>query len=231
MSEVALPQRTVVLADVSSLFFAAKQAFPGAPSRVNYARLMGGVLTGRQLLKAVAYLIQKPEIDQSKFHEALTKCGFEIKVKHSAPQYDQDRPHVKVSWDIGVTLDALYYATKADVVVIATNDVSFVPLIQELRTRKHTFGHGCVVEVVGFQNSMPEELIKIASRSAFIPQDWTIAEKAREDRPKRYDNSRASAPVVPPNAGEQRIAQLVGGGVDYDQVQPASNVSPRLLRK
>lgn len=240
MSEMAQSARVVVIADVTNLFFAARHAYPG--TRVNYNELLKGVVAKRTLSKALAFLIQKADVDQTRFHDALTHCGFEIRVKETKPQLTNGLADKlvcqRVAWDMGIplVLETLHLASKADVVVIASCDGAFSPLVHELKNRKHTFGHPCVVEVVGFDGpTMSNDLLRYADKFVKIPQAWMLSdEKSR--RPENLPQQRQAAPPPPPpqpvpvSAGEERLAQLVGP-VDYDKQQPESNVHPRLARR
>lgn len=182
------PQRIGIFIDVQNMFYSAKLLHQ---SKVDYGRLLREITGTRQLVRALAYIVQKPDVNQSGFHEALSRFGYELKIKELKIRPDPDGRGgtvAKGSWDVGMTIDALMMAPKLDTVVLVTGDGDYVPLIDTLKC------HGCRVEVVSFERSTAGELIKAADQYIPIQESWIFKEKKFEQQP-------AAAPAPTGNGG------------------------------
>lgn len=168
------PQRIGIFIDVQNMFYSAKLLHQ---SKVDYGRLLREITGTRQLVRAIAYIVQKPDVNQAGFHEALTRFGYELKIKELKIRPDPDGragSTAKGSWDIGLTIDALMMAPKLDTVVLVTGDGDYVPLVDTLKAQ------GCRVEVVSFERSTAGELIRAADQYIPIQDAWIFKEKKFE---------------------------------------------------
>lgn len=157
-------QRVGVFVDVQNLFYSARALHHG---KINFKKLLESIVGGRRLTRAVAYIVQKPDIDQSSFIDALKRLGYEIKSKELKIRLDGT---AKGDWDMGIAIDAIAIASKLDVVILASGDGDFVPLVEMLKA------HGCKVEVVSFEKSTALELIKAATEYIAIEKSWLLKE-------------------------------------------------------
>jgi len=98
------------------MFYAARNQH-GA--RLNYGKLLAQIVGDRQLVRAVAYLIRSPEVDQSKFVAMLRGLGFEVRVKDLRIRPDGS---TKGDWDMGIAIDTLTLAERLDVICLVTGD-------------------------------------------------------------------------------------------------------------
>lgn len=169
----AFPQRIGIFIDVQNMFYSAKLLHQ---SKVDYGRLLREIAGTRQLIRAIAYIVQKPDVNQSGFHEALMRFGYELKIKELKIRQDADGRGgtAKGSWDVGMTIDVMLMAQKLDTVVLVTGDGDYVPLVETLK------GHGVRVEVVSFERSTAGELIKAADQYIPIQEAWIFKEKKFE---------------------------------------------------
>ncbi|MCW8133299.1 MAG: NYN domain-containing protein [Planctomycetota bacterium] len=168
------PQRIGIFIDVQNMFYSAKLLHQ---SKVDYGRLLREITGTRQLVRAIAYIVQKPDVNQAGFHEALTRFGYELKIKELKIRPDPDGragSTAKGSWDIGLTIDALMMAPKLDTVILVTGDGDYVPLVETLKSQ------GCRVEVVSFERSTAGELIRSADQYIPIQDAWIFKEKKFE---------------------------------------------------
>lgn len=168
------PQRIGIFIDVQNMFYSAKLLHQ---SKVDYGRLLREITGTRMLVRAIAYIVQKPDVNQSGFHEALTRFGYELKIKELKIRPDPDGragTTAKGSWDIGMTIDALMMAPKLDTVILVTGDGDYVPLVDTLKAQ------GCRVEVVSFERSTAGELIRAADQYIPIQDAWIFKEKKFE---------------------------------------------------
>ncbi len=156
-------QRVGVFLDAQNLYHSAKNLHQG---RVNFDNVLADALSDRQLVRAIAYVITTETGEEKSFFDALTKIGIETKTKDLQIFSSGSK---KADWDVGLAIDAVKLASKLDVVVLASGDGDFVPLIEYLKM------NGCQVEVISFGKSASGKLKEAADD--FIDMD---------DNPGRY---------------------------------------------
>jgi len=153
-------QRVGIFVDVQNLFYSAKYQHH---MKVDFAKLMEMCLNGRSLVRAVAYIVQTPDIDQSSFINVLASIGFEIKSKDLRKRPDGT---AKGDWDMGIAIDTIAMSERIDVMVLVSGDGDFVDLINMLKSR------GVITEVLSFPNNTAEDLKKAAT--VYIPLDRNV---------------------------------------------------------
>lgn len=144
-------QRVAILIDVQNLYHSAKNLYN---SRVNFTEVLKSALVGRKLVRAIGYVIKTETGEESAFFDALTKIGIETKIKDL-----QIFPGgiKKGDWDVGMAVDAIRLGDFfIDVLILATGDGDFVPLVEYLRNR------GRQVEVIAFGRSTSAKLKEAA---------------------------------------------------------------------
>lgn len=140
-------QRVGIFIDTQNLYHSAKNLYK---SRVNFGNVVKEALAGRQLIRAVAYVIRTESEEEKGFFEALNKLGIETKVKDIKVFAGGAK---KADWDIGMAIDAIAMSEKLDAIVLATGDGDFVPLVEYLR-----YTQGTQVEVIAFGKSASGQL-------------------------------------------------------------------------
>jgi uncharacterized LabA/DUF88 family protein len=143
-------QRVGIFIDTQNLYHSAKNLYR---SKVNFGQVMKEALAGRVLIRCVSYVIRTESEEEKGFFEALNKLGIETKVKDIRIFAGGAK---KADWDIGMAIDTVAMAEKLDVVVLATGDGDFVPLVEYLKSR------GCQVEVISFGKSASGQLRETA---------------------------------------------------------------------
>lgn len=140
-------QRVAILMDVQNLYHSAKNLYN---ARVNFKELIKHVVAGRQLIRAVAYVIRTESGDEKPFLEALEKIGIETKLKDL-----QIFPGgmKKADWDVGIAMDAVKLSNRLDALILMSGDGDFTPLIDFLHEV-----HGIQVEVAAFGRSSSQRL-------------------------------------------------------------------------
>jgi uncharacterized LabA/DUF88 family protein len=156
-------QRVGVFIDAQNLYHSAKNLHRG---RVNFENVLKDSVGDRQLVRAIAYVITTETGEESGFFEALNKMGIETKTKDLQIFSSGSK---KADWDVGLAIDAVKLSAKLDVVVLASGDGDFVPLVEYLKM------NGCQVEVVTFGKSASGKLKEAADD--FIDLD---------ENPRRY---------------------------------------------
>ena len=131
-------QRIGVFIDVQNMYYSAKQLYKG---KVNFNVVLKEAIAGRQLIRAIAYVIKADVKDEETFYDALTEMGFEVRSKDLQVFYGGAK---KGDWDVGIAMDVMRLAPKLDTIVLVSGDGDFSDLLE------HTKSLGCRVEVVAF---------------------------------------------------------------------------------
>lgn len=153
-------QRVAILIDVQNLYHSAKNLYN---ARVNFKELIKTAVAGRQLVRAVAYVIRTESGEEKPFLEALEKIGIETKLKDL-----QIFPGgmKKADWDVGIAMDAVKFGHRIDALVLMSGDGDFVPLIDFLHEMQ-----GIQVEVAAFGRSSSQKLKETADDFLDIASD------------------------------------------------------------
>ena len=139
-------QRVGIFIDTQNLYHSAKNLYK---AKVNFGNVVKNSLDGRVLIRARAYVASTESGEEQAFFDALTKLGIETKTKDLQIFYGGAK---KADWDVGIAVDAIKMASKLDVVVLATGDGDFIPLVEYLKTL------GCQVEAISFGRSSSGKL-------------------------------------------------------------------------
>ena len=142
-------QRVGIFIDTQNLYHSAKNLYK---ARVNFSAIVKEALAGRQLIRAIAYVITTETGEEKNFLEALEKAGIETKAKPLQVFFGGAK---KADWDVGMAVDAIKFSPKLDVVVIVSGDGDFVPLVEYLKAQSQ-------VEVIAFGKSSSTQLREIA---------------------------------------------------------------------
>lgn len=140
-----------VFVDVQNMYHSAKNLYK---ARVNFKELLRLVTAGRQLTRAIAYVVKSDTDEERAFFGALEKSGYELKMKDL-----QIFPGgmKKGDWDVGLAVDAIGMSKLLDVVVIISGDGDYEPLVEYLKYS------GIIVEVAAFHRSASSKLIETAN--------------------------------------------------------------------
>jgi len=153
----------MVFIDVQSLYRSAKNLYK---ARVNFKEVVKAAVASRRLIRSFAYVVRTKTGEEKPFFEALVKLDIETRIRDLKEFYGGLK---KADWDVGIVIDAVRTAPSVDVIVLASGDGDFVPLVEYLKNQ------GKKVEIAAFNHSASAELI--ASADEFIDL---------EDDPKRF---------------------------------------------
>ncbi|HMN19289.1 MAG TPA: NYN domain-containing protein [Candidatus Moranbacteria bacterium] len=142
-------QRVGVLVDIQNLYHSAKAIYG---KKVNFQKVLEEAVGGRILIRAIGYGISTQEGQESKFFEALEKASFEVKTKDL-----QIFPGgmKKGDWDVGIAVDAIKLSQSLDVVVLASGDGDYIPVVEYIQNTT-----GCRVEGISFLESTSHRLVE-----------------------------------------------------------------------
>jgi uncharacterized protein (TIGR00288 family) len=153
-------QRVGVFVDGSNMYHSSKSLYQ---TNVNFGKILEQAVAGRQLLRAISYVIRSSAQDEQLFFEALKKQGFEVKSKDLQVFSSGAK---KGDWDIGMALDTVTMADRLDTVVLVSGDGDFAPLVEYLQKAK-----GCRVEVMAFGESASLKLKEVADEFIDLSAD------------------------------------------------------------
>ncbi len=152
-------QRVGIFIDTQNLYHSAKNIYK---AKVNFEAVVRESLGERRLVRAISYVVTTESGEEQAFFEALQKIGIETKTKDLQIFFGGAK---KADWDVGMAIDAIKMAQKLDVIVLATGDGDFIPLVEYVRSQ------GCQVEVISFGRSSSSRLIEFADDFLDMDED------------------------------------------------------------
>ncbi len=145
-------QTVAVFVDAQNMYHSARNLYK---AKVNFKELLKFSVAGRNLVKANAYVVKSDVPEEQGFFEALEHAGYYLKMKDLQVFPGGMK---KGDWDVGIAIDAISMIPKTEIMVFATGDGDFIPLLEYL---KH---QGVTVEIVAFRRSTSSKLIQSADR-------------------------------------------------------------------
>jgi len=149
-------EKIVILVDVQNIYYTTKEAYN---CNFDYNEFWEKATSNREVVKAIAYAIDRGDEKQRQFQNILRAIGFKVKLK---PFIQRSDGSAKGDWDVGITLDAIEYAKDADVVLLASGDGDFDLLVNKIRKDLNV-----IVEIYGVRQFTSISLINSASK--YIP--------------------------------------------------------------
>ncbi|MGK0298745.1 MAG: uncharacterized LabA/DUF88 family protein [Gammaproteobacteria bacterium] len=141
-----------IFVDVQNIYYTTKQIHK---CNFNYNAFWAKATSNREVVKAVAYAIDRGDEKQRQFQNILRAIGFEIKLK---PYIQRSDGSAKGDWDVGITIDVMENAKNSDVVVLASGDGDF-----DLLVSKIIKSFGVSTEVYGVSQLTALSLINASS--------------------------------------------------------------------
>ena len=151
-------KKVAIFVDVQNVYYTTRQTFG---QNFDYNKFWLAATNGREVVKAVAYAIERGDQKQREFQNILRAIGFEVKLK---PFIQRSDGSAKGDWDVGITIDMMEYAASVDVVVLVSGDGDFDLLADKIRGEKDKR-----IEVYGVAKLTAKSLINAASE--FMPID------------------------------------------------------------
>jgi uncharacterized LabA/DUF88 family protein len=161
-------ERLIVFLDYANI----NAATPKRGEKLDYGHLLNYLGEGRFLVEAHCYVPIDPRNPNARDREIeeLWNNGLLVHTKMGKPAGDS----YKCDFDVELTMDAIRCAHEVcpDIVLIASGDEDFMPVVIELRRR------GIRVEVASFLTSAARQII--LKSSGFINLDAYLEETASE---------------------------------------------------
>ena len=186
--------RVGVFVDMQNLYHSAKHLYN---SRINFAELLKLAVQERQVVRALVYVVKGGESPEEKaFFDALEKSGLELKMKDLQVFAGGAK---KADWDVGMAVDVISMANQLDVVILATGDGDFVPLVQYLQN------NGTIVEAISFGRSTSLKLKESVNNYTDLDEHKKVLLRI----PGRRGGSDEGESPAPRRARAPRIAKKV----------------------
>ncbi|MFC2140437.1 NYN domain-containing protein [Candidatus Auribacterota bacterium] len=156
-------EKVALFVDVQNIYYTTKESYK---CNFDYNAFWAQATLNREVVKAIAYAIDRDDEKQKQFQNILRAIGFEVKLKPFIQRIDGS---AKGDWDVGITLDAMEYASKSDVIVLASGDGDFDLLVQRIRNK-----FNISVEVYGVPKLTAVSLMDSASKFLPIKDDLLL---------------------------------------------------------
>jgi uncharacterized LabA/DUF88 family protein len=140
-------QRVGVFIDTQNMYYSARNLFK---RKVNFKNIVEDAVSGRRLVRANAYVVRTQSEEERPFFEALQKAGIETREK-DLQEYESGVK--KADWDVGIAIDVVQMLDMLDVVVLASGDGDFIPLVEYCQSR------GRMVELMAFGATTSNNLL------------------------------------------------------------------------
>jgi uncharacterized LabA/DUF88 family protein len=157
---------------------------------VDYRRLLE-VLKDHPITRAIFYFIEKENnsFTETDFIKKIKMSGFEVKTKRLKKYNDGNQ---KGNMDIEITIDAVCLADKVDVIVIASCNEDYVPLVNYLKSR------GVKVEAMTFKSEISKDLRKAVDHYWPIEEIFNHTERKLCNQPAiRYEPRKGAWTLQP----------------------------------
>ncbi len=119
-------QRLAVLVDTAYVYRAARRSARG---RLDYRKLLDGVVAGRAVVRAIAFVERQGDADIDPFVDALRALGFEVRVR---PGHKAAPDSLAGAWDVGLALTAAALAPRIDAIALVAGSGALVDLLDHL---------------------------------------------------------------------------------------------------
>ena len=186
--------RIGVFVDVQNMFYAAKK-INGA--RLDYESMLDAIVSGRRLIKALAYIVESSDIDQSGFISVLEKKGYQVRRKELKSFFDGT---AKGDWDMGIAIDIIEMAAFLDVVALVSGDGDFVSLVRLVKKI------GPKVELYAFGHNLSSELRETSDQFIELGPDLLLKNYHQNLHPadRQELNNRPATVDQPPSPESEK---------------------------
>jgi hypothetical protein len=135
-------QRVGIFIDTQNLYHSAKNLYK---AKVNFGQVVKEAVAGRQLIRAVAYVIRTESEEEKGFFDALNKLGIETKVKDIRVFAGGAK---KADWDLGTGIDAVAMAKSSTLLYSPPATATLCRLSSTLSTPRLPGRGDCLWQVI-----------------------------------------------------------------------------------
>lgn len=152
-------QRVSVFVDVQNMYHSAKHLYH---ARADFEAILQEAVKSRNLIRAIAYVVQSGLDEEKGFFDALKKAGYEIKSKELQVFAGGQK---KADWDVGLAMDMIKMSPKVDTIVLISGDGDYVPAVEYLQFL------GLRIELLSFGRSTSAKLIAAVDNFCDLDSD------------------------------------------------------------
>ncbi len=193
-------QRVGVFIDTQNMYYSARHLFG---RKVNFKNIVEDAVSGRQLIRALAYVIRTKGAEERPFFEALQKSGIETREKNLIEYASGQK---KADWDVGLAIDVVQMLDILDVVVIVSGDGDYLPLIEYVQSR------GRIAEVMAFGETTSSLSIDFCDDYIDLSQNkrrYLIGPTAKEGEKETVENIKLDDDRLEPKVVEDDEDDLI----------------------
>jgi len=128
------------------MYHSAKKLFG---QNLSYGKMLRAAVGPRKLVRAIAYVIERPEVDQQGFFDLLRYSGFEVRRREVIERMDGS---FKADWDLGIAREMLAMADRVDAIVLASGNGVFADMAPLIKAK------GVKFECCAFYEAFSDEL-------------------------------------------------------------------------
>lgn len=150
-------EKVAIFVDVQNIYYTTRDRYQ---KHFNYSVFWQQATGGKQVVAAFAYATDRGDGKQQGFQQILKNIGFTVKLK---PYIQRRDGSAKGDWDVGITLDVIDYAPKADRIILLSGDGDFDLLLRKVRD-----DFGVLTEVYGIHGLTAPALIRAADEFVAI---------------------------------------------------------------
>ncbi len=148
-------QRIGLFADTQNLYYSAKDNYAKA---ISYQTMLNLAVGNRRLQQATAYVVDRDGSAQG-FATKLRDIGYRVKCRQvEVFKGDDGKDVLDGDWDMGIAADIVRHWQHLDVIVLASGDGDFVPMLELAQEQ------GCRVEILAFKETCHPQLIHCADK-------------------------------------------------------------------
>lgn len=180
-------ERVAVFIDGANLYHSIKTYHKGM---LDYAQLLSASVGERKLFRATFYIVEKQETDEGtpgaassrSFVYNLNRFGYKVRSKplivHETvtPEGEKTISH-KGDWDIGIIVDMMRLADRADTYVLVSGDGDYCEAIEYLQSEK-----GIRVEAISATQCTSQALLDICDFHTDLAEIPDLFKEPRNDR-------------------------------------------------
>ncbi len=155
--------KIAIFVDVQNIYYTTRDTY----SRSFDYRAFWQVLSQQGfIVHAHAYAIDRGDVQQQKFQNALRHIGFNV---HLKPYINRSDGTSKGDWDVGIAIDVMEIAPKVDKVVLLSGDGDFDLLLLKIKQV-----HSVKTHVYGVRQLTAKSLIDASDNFTEITQNHLI---------------------------------------------------------
>lgn len=156
-------KKIAIFVDVQNIYYTTKAKFN---RNFDYNKFWSQITRNRSVIAAIAYATSKGDKKQLEFQKILRAIGFDVKLKPYIVRADGS---AKGDWDVGITIDVMKYAKKADSIVLVSGDGDFDLLLKEIQKE-----YGTLSEVFGVRSLTSNTLIQQCTKFTEIDEQLLL---------------------------------------------------------